>query len=94
MKEFYKGLEVVTKDNYCVGRKVVRGPTWHWGNQDTDYGNDNGIGVLVDNNLPLFHFRVTWIDNNHPTWKTNDYNYGDLCYCPSSIKTLLEELKK
>jgi hypothetical protein len=93
MKEFYKGLEVVTKENYCIGRKVVRGPKWSWGTQDTDWGNTNGIGILVGNNPYLFHFKVTWVDNNNFKWKTNGYNYGDLCYLPS-IKILLEELKK
>lgn len=51
-----------------VGTKVIRGPTWRWGNQD-----HSGVGEVLpklDEPCEDFTLRVRWPDGS-----TNGYRY-------------------
>lgn len=52
---------IVTKDNFKVGDKVVRGRDWRWGDQDKGsvYGVIGNFSVIADNTT--WHY-VHWVD--------------------------------
>jgi hypothetical protein len=67
----------VTQANYAVGRRVKRGPTWTWGNQDGGVGS---LGTL----LPLDRGSKGWSSVKWDTGRVGNYrlaaNLQDLVY--------------
>lgn len=80
MISLYNGLEVVTEENFEIGRKVVRGPDWKWGDQDL-----GKIGVIIGKGSMEDWARVDWTGKEHDrnTYRIRDFY--DLCYFDSPI---------
>lgn len=74
-----QGVELVDPVRLLPGDRVVRGPDWHWDEQD---GGEGGLGTVVSLNEGLLNVNVEWDNETDPDYYGYRYatDHRDLQY--------------
>lgn len=74
----WKGLEIVTMDNYKPGAKVVKGKDFNYPEQGINPDGTHSIGTLVDKRAHVWT-HVEWANGEYQSYSIGDGRF-DLVY--------------